>query len=89
MLASWKGHTEVVRELCARQCSLNISTTGVDPDANTTSGMTPLMIAARDGHKDTVAALLSFGADPSAKDAQGMTAHAFASSHPDICALLA
>ena len=49
------------------------------------------MIAARDGHKDTVAVLLSSGADPLVMDAQGMTAHAFAlaNGHTEICAILA
>ena len=85
------GHTEVVRELCARKCSLTISTTGINPEANTTSGMTPLMIAAREGHKGIVAVLLSSGADPLVMDAQGMTAHAFAlaNGHANVCALLA
>ena len=91
MWASQMGHAEIVRELCARHCSLTLSTTGVDPDANTTPGMTPLMIAAREGHKDTVAALLSCGAVPFVMDAQGMTAHAFAlaNGHAEVCALLA
>ncbi len=91
MWASGKGRTEVVRELCTHRCSLSLSTTGVDPEANTTPGMTPLMIAAREGHKDTVSVLLSFKADPLAVDDQGWTAHAFAveKSHTDICALLA
>ena len=91
MWASWKGHTGVVRELCSRHCSLSTAATGVDPEANTTPGMTPLMIAARGGHRETVVVLLSSGADPLAVDAQGMTAHAFAldRGHADVCALFA
>jgi ankyrin repeat protein len=49
------------------------------------------MIAAREGHEDTVVALLSCGADPFVMDTQGMTAHAFAlvNGHVEVCALLA
>lgn len=95
MWTAWKGHTEVIRELFAHHCLLDISTTGGEETedclgADFSPGMTPLMIAAREGQKDAVAVLLSCGADPLAMDEDGMTAHAIATEndHADVYAML-
>ena len=45
-----------------------------DVDAKTNIGITPLMMAATEGHAEAVRLLLKFGADLTLKDQDGMTA---------------
>lgn len=45
-----------------------------DVDAKTNIGITPLMMAATEGHADAVRLLLKFGADRTLKDEEGLTA---------------
>ncbi|MEI6025082.1 MAG: ankyrin repeat domain-containing protein [Betaproteobacteria bacterium] len=45
-----------------------------DVDAKTNIGITPLMMAATEGHVDAVRLLLKFGADRTLKDDEGLTA---------------
>lgn len=45
-----------------------------DVDAKTNIGITPLMMAATEGHAEAVTLLLKFGADRTLKDDEGLTA---------------
>jgi hypothetical protein len=67
--AAYSGSTDIVKAMTAM---------GSDPNAAVTAaasrGWTPLLIAAAEGHENTVAALLDAGADPNVKNALGRTA---------------
>jgi hypothetical protein len=45
--------------------------TGVSPNSHSSSGLTPLMVAARSGRLETVRELLSLGADPNLRTKSG------------------
>lgn len=45
-----------------------------DVDAKTNIGITPLMMAATEGHAEAVRLLLKYGADRTLKDDEGLTA---------------
>lgn len=66
-----------------------IEATGA-PDIPQKAGYTPLMIAAANGSRDAVTALLSAGADPSLRTHEGKSAADFARDrgHADIAVLL-
>jgi len=63
---------------------------GVNPNAATDGGLTPLMVAARRGSVDGVQLLLESGADANLKDTNGDSALDFArnSRHSDVVGLL-
>ena len=72
--ASWRGEAGI-RLLCAR---------GADPDCRDDAGGTPLMRAAKKGHRATIEALLDVGADPNLKDPGGVTALMIAAAKPMV-----
>jgi ankyrin repeat protein len=61
-----------------------------DVDAQTNTGITPLMQAATEGHAEAVKLLLKFGADLSLKDDEGLTAKEIAikNANEDLVPLL-
>ena len=66
------GHCPTVTLLLAR---------GADCNVASTSGVTPLMSAARAGHHDVVETLLGHGVDVNVGDNKGMTALMLASKN--------
>ncbi|THW80736.1 hypothetical protein D6D17_09829, partial [Aureobasidium pullulans] len=74
--AAQMNSVEAVRLLVNARADLNMKSEEKDDE-----GLTPLLYAARGGHKDTVIALLDSGADVRSKDHEGRTALAYASSH--------
>jgi ankyrin repeat protein len=58
-----------------------------DVDAKTNIGITPLMMAATEGHADAVRLLLKFGADRTLKDDEGMTAKDVAIKNSNLALL--
>jgi hypothetical protein len=69
LLAAVEHDLELVRELIRRGADLNVASD---------HGYTPLMRAAGKGREDVVTLLLEEGADPFAKDVNGMTAYQLA-----------
>jgi hypothetical protein len=66
-------------------------TGGVPIRGNSKFGITPLMIAARDGRAENVKLLLDWGADRKAVNERGMTAYDYAGLHgfPEVAKLIA
>ena len=58
-----------------------------DVDAKTNIGITPLMMAATEGHADAVRLLLKFGADRTLKDDEGLTAKDVAIKNSNLALL--
>ncbi len=58
-----------------------------DVDAKTNIGITPLMMAATEGHAESVRLLLQFGADRALKDDEGMTAKEIAIKNGNLALL--
>mmetsp|Transcript_22624 Transcript_22624/g.52708 ORF Transcript_22624/g.52708 Transcript_22624/m.52708 type:complete len:707 (-) Transcript_22624:227-2347(-) len=58
------GYEDIVKELLELKA---------DPNAVTTNGDTPLLLAAAEGHAGVLPLLVTAGADPNARDAQGST----------------
>ena len=63
--AAWEGHADVVELL--------LRAPGVEVDRADACGWTPLYAASSQGHVAVAEALLNSGADPSAKDARGLS----------------
>ena len=79
ILASTKGHLEVVQALLAK---------GADVNAKESTGYNALIEASRYGHVKLVQALLAKGADVNAKTNRGDNALSVAKEHADVTALL-
>lgn len=62
-LAAWHGHTHLVAPLLDA---------GLSVEGGGTTNWTPLIVAARQGHAKMVKELLAHGANPLAKDSQGI-----------------
>lgn len=82
MLAAGNGHSKVVERLAKAGASVN--------EVEFTRGWTALIWAAKRGHADTVALLLTLGADATVRDHQGRTSGDWAliQGHRGIAALL-
>ena len=74
LVASDRGHLDVVRELLAR---------GAVVDAANNDGATPLIQASWQGHTEVVRALLAAGANKRHVQNNGATAHSLAGTADD------
>ena len=79
-MAASAGRTDLIKKLIEMKVNVNkpVKASG---DSALGGGWTPLMIAAAEGHAETVSALLESGADVNATNALGRTALMFASSY--------
>lgn len=79
--AAYAGHTRLVVKFLALGAQVN---------SVTANGLTALMIASMNGHKDVVRTLLQHKADSSLRDDNGLSAtdHAVAKQNTDIAELL-
>ena len=85
MIASFNGHTEIVKALIAAGTSVTMSTQtrrkAADVNVKDNSGWTALIMASRNGHTEIVMALIVAGADVNAKNNDGRTALFYASGN--------
>ena len=74
------GHTGIFQAL--------LEAPRIEKDAQDIDGYTALMLAASEGHADTVKALLDKGADASTRGTEGETALSLAGDYPAVLDLL-
>lgn len=91
--ANRKGWTPLAYAAYAGRCKTVgrlLTGYGVEPDAKIGNGMTPLMLASKEGHIACVESLLNAGADPNIKAGPGRTAVRLArnAGHTDIVDML-
>jgi len=79
-MAASAGRTDLIKTLIELKVDVNKPTRG-SGDSASGLGWTPLMIAAAEGHVETVSALVEAGGDVNATNALGRTALMFASSY--------
>ncbi len=79
-MAAFAGRTDLVSTLIEIGADINKPVTGVTASPSG-AGWTPLMIAAAQGHPETVSALIKGGANVNATNTLGRTALMFASSN--------
>lgn len=81
LIASYYGHTDIVKLLLEREADVNVKNT---------DGVSALRMASQEGHTDIVKLLLERGADVNIKSTNGVTALMKASQngHTDIVKLL-
>jgi Ankyrin repeats (3 copies)/Ankyrin repeat len=79
-MAASAGRTDVIKRLIELKVDVN-KPIKASLDSTSGRGWTPLMIAAAEGHAETVSALVEAGANVNATNALGRTALTFASSY--------
>jgi len=79
-MAASAGRTDLIKTLIELKVDIN-KPTKASRDSASGEGWTPLMIAAAEGHAETVSALVDGGADVNATNRLGRTALMFASSY--------
>jgi len=79
-MAAYAGRTDLIKKLIEMRVDIDKPVAGLT-DSAPGRGWTPLMIAAAEGHAETVSALVEGGANVNATNALGRTALMFASSY--------
>src|SRR2546422_2234588 len=79
-MAAYAGRTDLIKKLIEMRVDVDKPVAGLT-DSAPGRGWTPLMIAAAEGHAETVSALVEGGANVNATNALGRTALMFASSY--------